>query len=118
MKYIFTITEALHRLNLIKFFRKEINGIELSTAVDYADNLPYSFRDISQTYFNELKEKIKDIALYKLTEEDIENEIWYNQNINPPIEYIEANSWYETLSDKEKSHVDQIVLWRNRAAVC
>lgn len=118
MRYTLTITKALNRLNLIKFFRKEKKGLELATAIYYADNLPYSFQDISQIAFDQLKEEIKDFAEYEFLTEEDEYQKFINQNINPPLEYIEANEWYESLPDKEKEYVNQIGLWRSRPAAC
>lgn len=118
MKYSLKITKVLNRLNLIKFFRKEINNLDLQTAVYYVDNLPYLFEDISYYGKDNLIEKIRDFALYEVIIEKEEKVVWCNQNINPPLEYIEANNWYQTLSDKEKEYVNQFVLWQSRPAAC
>lgn len=112
-----TITKVKNKISLVKFFREEINGITLQEALYFAENLPYSWEDISKSEAEFLKRKIEQFADCNI-EKDVEHFFECNVNINPPPEFITAMAWYETLSAEEKAHVDQIALWRNRPAVC
>jgi hypothetical protein len=112
----FTITKYLNKISLVKFFREEIPNLSLQEALYYAENLPYSWDDLSKFSADHLKEKVKGFAEYVM--EDDPEDMYYNININPPPEFTTAMELYNTLSDENKAHVDQIALWRNRPAVC
>lgn len=114
-----TITKATNRVELIKFFRKDIKDLHLQEAIYYVDNLPYSFVGLSSFTVRDLQERIKSFADFEIEEESEEMEYSsYNCNIDPPPEVVQAMVWHETLSQEEKSHVDQLFLWWNRPAVC
>lgn len=112
----FTIAKATNRLELIKFFRKEINNLSLQEAVYYTDNLPYAWNDMTRYEVEDLRKRTKNFADSEV-EEDIEEEIC-NINISLPPEYFAAMAWFETLSNEDKAHVDVIAMWRYRPAVC
>lgn len=114
-----TIIKATNRVELIKFFRKDIKDLPLQEAIYYVDNLPYSFVGLSSFTVKDLQERIKVFADFEIKEEAEDMEYGsYNCNIDPPPEVIQAMTWYETLSQEEKSHVDQLSMWWSRPAVC
>ena len=115
MKISITINECSNKIKLIKFFRSFNRNITLSEAVYRADHLPFKYEE-SHADIVDIENQIKDFA--KFTTEEEKEFCYYNLNINPPQEYIDAVAWYETLSEQEKYHVDQIAIWRSRPAVC
>lgn len=116
------ITKYTDRLKLIKFFRciRGAYNTSLSDAVYYVNHLPYVFDGISKFYAEEIQKKIKDCALFSIEENELNEDKFcnYNLNINPPQEYIDAIAWYETCCEEHKQYIDQIVLWKNKPAVC
>ncbi len=113
-----TITEALNRIELVKFFRSENYKTTLSEAVHYVNNLPFTYDDLSDWYAETMGKKLSEIAKVSI-EKDIEYvEHNFNMNINPPEEAIKAIQWHETLSEEEKSHIAALFSWWNRPAVC
>lgn len=117
LKLSITINECSNRIKLIKFFRSYDHYLSLSEAIYRADHLPFTY-ERSHADIVDIENQIKDFAKFEIEEEDEYGSIVYNWNINPPQEYIDAVAWYETLSDQEKNHVDQIATWRMRPAVC
>ena len=116
-----TIIKTHNPLFLAKALHLYFLDMSLSTALNHAKNLPYSFK----LSLAEAEYAAKHFALYATVqkekeEHEIEPAFYnsYNMNINPPASYIEAEAWFEALDEKEKNHVNQIVIWRQRPAVC
>lgn len=117
MKFI--ITKTSNKIELIKFFRKEIKDITLQNAKWHATNLPYTFEDLSELACRDLREATQDFAdsIVETEPSDDYNKC-YNRNINPPPEYIAAMAWYDTLSQIEKEHISNIVAHTSVVAIC
>lgn len=120
LKSSITINESSDRIKLIKFFRSFDPYLTLSEAVYRADHLPFTYEK-SHADIIDIENQIKNFTKFTVEEKKEDNYCdltIYNCNINPPQEYIDAMVWYETLSNQEKNHVDQIAIWRSRPAVC
>ena len=105
-----TITQALDRLKLIKFFRSQARfyNNSLSEMCYLVDKLlPYSFVDLEPGQVIQLKEELKDIAKFIV---ELDEDIAHNHAYIPlyplysPEENLlskpcnEALEWYENLT--------------------
>lgn len=124
-----TVSEITNKIGFIHSFRKIYNHMSLQEVLSFVNSLPYIIEVSSETEANEIKNSLNNYAKIEIEEEEeiqydprlgapVGFNILYNCNINPPQEYIDAMAWHDSLSEKEKEHINQIILWRSRPAVC
>lgn len=120
MKFI--ISGIKDKLGLIKFFRKHDPELGIMDVKAIVENLPFEFTDLRRYQVDELEEKLKNVAFYdyklELDDMDPHQAMMYNSNIQPPEDYIKAMAWHDLLSEEEKAHIEAIINWRSRPAVC
>ena len=114
-----TINKVLKRIEFVKWIRTEFTKMPFAEAIFIADNPPYVIEGLSKSHSEEIKHNLEGLAECLLESDyyDDDYTIW-NQNINPPPEYVAAMAWHDTLSPEEQAHIEQIVAWRSRPAVC
>jgi len=113
-----TIIKCSDRIKLVKFFRFFTMDLALREAIYRADHLPFTYEDLPPADIREIEKEIRDFAEFVIEDDDYDNNIpcgvfMYNLSINPPQEYVDAMAWYDTLSEKEKNHIEQIIIWKN-----
>lgn len=131
----FTITKALDKIALIKFFRARENEwkwspekreveLSLKEANQMLTDLPLVFSDLTESQTITLKQSLANLAEFNIEKEPMDEESTmcgygaFNYNINPPPETEAALLWFDGLSDAEKIHIRHLMVWLNRPAVC
>lgn len=132
----FTITKALDKIALIKFFRSRHNEwiwnskrreIELSLkeAHQMVTDLPLVLTDLTRGQASDLKRLLANWAEFNVEEEFMDQDDCkiaghggFNYNISPSPETEAALLWFNGLSDVEKNNVRVLSIWLTRAAVC
>ena len=115
-----TIVKYTDKVKLIKFLRDPHfsylrAGDSLQQALYIVNNLPHVFTDLCKNDCDKIQDQIKNcaVSVANLEEWDYHYNDDFGRQYTPPKEFLEAQEWFETLTEEHKNHINEIVKWKS-----